>query len=960
MRLHRLEVTAFGPFADTATVDFDALSAAGLFLLSGATGSGKTSVLDAVCFALYGAVPGERNDAKRLRSDQADATTPPQVALDATLSGRRFRIVRSPAWQRPKKRGDGFTPQQASVVVSEHVDGGWLPLTTRLDEAGHLVSGLVGMNLTQFTQVAMLPQGRFQAFLRATSEERHQLLQQLFRTERFEQVESWLRDRRLALQRRSHDHERVVAGLVHRISETAEATAPVDDEVPLAWSADLVGVAEDLSESLTAAIPDLHAAEATARGSLESARRQADLRERHTAATREREALLAAEVDIAARREQVRDAGRARAVGPVHRVARRAGEAHAAAATRADRDRAAVASLLDVPPDDLSAADLPHLVSTASDAVASAKVLLPRERERDELASRLSAARAQRGDETLVVLRQRASAARAAATRLPAAESACDDAARRVTACRALRSVRNELVTAQLDLNQVVSARLALVEELVTLQQARLDGMAAEIAGRLAVGGGSCPVCGSAHHPHLATPAPDAPDAAAEKALRRRLDDAAAEEVARAGHAKDLETRAALALQAAGSDDLEELQLLAAGATAAVATTTAAAAEADDLESVADRAAGLDTTIATLSERLDAVSAELAVALGELDDVATLVARHEAEVRTLTSLRDSCAALEAAAAARDEAEHALATTADEAGFPDVATALAAALPDQEVARLEATVHEHGQALARTAAILEDDAHGRAAGGAAPDLEGLAAAFGRAAQRLADGHAAEVRESARATRLSQLDGRLTAAASAWAPVRSELDLVAALASFAEGKSPDNKLQMRLSAYVLGFRLSQVVAAANERLATMSDRRYSLEHTGRRGAGERRGGLSLLVRDDWSGESRDPATLSGGETFVVSLALALGLADVITHEVGGATLDTLFVDEGFGSLDADTLDDVMDTLDSLRDGGRVVGVVSHVAEMRDRIPTQLVVSKARTGSTLRTSAASPSHG
>jgi exonuclease SbcC len=158
-------------------------------------------------------------------------------------------------------------------------------------------------------------------------------------------------------------------------------------------------------------------------------------------------------------------------------------------------------------------------------------------------------------------------------------------------------------------------------------------------------------------------------------------------------------------------------------------------------------------------------------------------------------------------------------------------------------------------------------------------------------------------------------------------------------------------MRLSAYVLGYRLSQVVAAANERLASMSDRRYSLEHTGRRGAGERRGGLSLLVRDDWSGESRDPATLSGGETFVVSLALALGLADVIVHEVGGTTLDTLFVDEGFGSLDADTLDDVMDTLDSLRDGGRVVGVVSHVAEMRDRIPTQLVVAKARSGSTVR---------
>ncbi|MDE0774640.1 MAG: SMC family ATPase, partial [Nocardioides sp.] len=201
------------------------------------------------------------------------------------------------------------------------------------------------------------------------------------------------------------------------------------------------------------------------------------------------------------------------------------------------------------------------------------------------------------------------------------------------------------------------------------------------------------------------------------------------------------------------------------------------------------------------------------------------------------------------------------------------------------------------------------------------------------------------------RLRGLLGDLEDAVRGWVPLREDLAVTSRLSSFVEGKSVDNQLRMRLSAYVLAYRLSQVVDAANERLATMSDQRYSLEHTGHRGAGETRGGLSLLVRDDWSGETRDPATLSGGETFVVSLALALGLADVVAHESGGASLDTLFVDEGFGSLDADTLDDVMDTLDSLRDGGRVVGVVSHVAEMRDRIPTQLVVTKARGGSSVR---------
>ena len=185
MRLHRLSVTAFGPFVETADVDFDALTDSGLFLLSGATGSGKSSVLDAVCFALYGAIPGDRNHAGRLRSDQAPAGLAPRVELDVTLSGRRFQVIRSPAWERPKKRGAGLTREPARVTVSEWVGGSSVPLSSRLDEAGDLLSGLLGMNLDQFCQVALLPQGHFQAFLRADSAHRHELLARLFRTGRF-------------------------------------------------------------------------------------------------------------------------------------------------------------------------------------------------------------------------------------------------------------------------------------------------------------------------------------------------------------------------------------------------------------------------------------------------------------------------------------------------------------------------------------------------------------------------------------------------------------------------------------------------------------------------------------------------------------------------------------------------------------------------------------------------------
>src|SRR6476620_4812274 len=143
MRLHELSVTAFGPFVDTVHVDFDELAAGGLFLLTGDTGSGKTSVLDAACFALYGEVPGDRHTAKHLRSDHADDQTEPRVVLRVTVGERTFRFTRSPAWQRPKRRGTGTTRVQAHVVVEEqHADGTWVALTNRLDEAGHLVTDL--------------------------------------------------------------------------------------------------------------------------------------------------------------------------------------------------------------------------------------------------------------------------------------------------------------------------------------------------------------------------------------------------------------------------------------------------------------------------------------------------------------------------------------------------------------------------------------------------------------------------------------------------------------------------------------------------------------------------------------------------------------------------------------------------------------------------------------------------
>ena len=559
-------------------------------------------------------------------------------------------------------------------------------------------------------------------------------------------------------------------------------------------------------------------------------------------------------------------------------------------------------------------------------------------------------------------------AARAAAS-LPAALVRLESARSRLENAQALVGLGAELARATDLLRAATDHAQATKERWLEIQERRITGMAAELAGRIAVGG-CCPVCGSEDHPDLAQPGAGAPDAAAEKQARRRLDDAEAARHLHDAEVRDVQTRLALATQAAGGASVAEATAELGLATTDLGLTRSRADRHDALadalrtaestlaQDLADRderrreIARLDAKVGSEQDEADAIATRVE-ALLRGTPCADLAGLREAHERVADCCARAVRALEAAAAAQASADaHAerLLRGARAAGFEDSAEAGAAVLHDAECELLDAEVREHDAAVAAVDRIVHDPDLLAAADQPAPDLAALARTDEDATALLRRRQADREATRGRALRLATLHDQVQAALEAWGPVRDELDVVTGLALFVDGRSPDNRLQMRLSAYVLAARLSQVVAAANERLAAMSDRRYSLEHTARRGAGESRGGLSLVVRDDWSGEARDPATLSGGETFVVSLALALGLADVITQEVGGADLDTLFVDEGFGALDAETLEDVMDTLDALRDGGRVVGVVSHVPEMQDRIPTQLAVVKSRNGSTL----------
>jgi DNA repair protein SbcC/Rad50 len=984
MRVHRIAVTAFGPFAEPVTVDLDDVGSDGLFLLWGPTGAGKTTLLDAVVYALYGTVPGARGEERRLRSDHAAPGVRTEVACELTLGDERLLVVRRPEQQRPKLRGTGWTTEQAKLTVQRWGADGWEPVSTRIDEGSEHLRRRVGLSAEQFCQVVLLPQGDFARFLRAEPEDRSRLLRSLFDVGRFARAEEWLAEERRVAQ---SDLARVTAQMGTLIARVAQVA---DAEVPEALAPELVGaapgarVAPWVAAVRAAAATRLatereaagHAAQQVAEAdrALAAARALEDRHLRRDKARHELERLTVQEaeltgvravLDAGLRAEPLRDA--LEAAGRSALVAEEAEEALG----RAESGWTAVAA---------GRQATTELARDLRDGAAATRALLP-ERERAEQLQR----RAGRLRDAVTDLEQRAAAGAVELAGWPArlAEQEAVAAAARDAASRlpglaaqvsALRAAAEAARSAEQLTEQVAAGRTAdqdareavldAREELSRLRSARLDGMAAELAAQLTEGA-DCPVCGSTEHPRPATVSAAPVTAEDEEQARSAVE--AAEERAAATRAvlEDLQARLAAHQARAGGSAPGVLQdaLGAAAAEEAAAARLAAGVESAQAELVrlsAQRDAaqqqlardreGLERTRAE-SAAATAAEAEvrdrLAAACGEDPDLDRRIARLVAEAECCESLIEASGAARSARAAADSAQQAAEQRVQDSGFPDLLAAAGALLDRGRLAALTERVAEHDHQRAVVTAVLAEPE--LADLGPRPDLPAVQAVCrtATAAREQAVTAAEQARRCAEA--LDELAGEVTAVEVELDERRVWAEQVGALADLVNGRGA-NQLRMRLQSFVLAARLEQVAAVASRRLQDMSGGRYTFLHSDALGRHGARGGLGLDVLDEYTGVRRPTKTLSGGESFMASLALALGLADVVTAESGGVQLDTLFVDEGFGTLDPQALDAVMTVLDELRRGGRTVGVISHVEELRTRISSRVEVVAGRDGSRL----------
>ena len=960
MRLHRLELTAFGPYPAHEVVDFDLLGSDGLFLLHGDTGAGKTTLLDAVAFALFGKVPGARAEVRnRLRCDYADPDALTEVVLELTVQGIRLRISRTPEYERPKKRGDGFTRQQAKVsltwLAGRQGDG-----HIRIDDVAREVEALLGMNAEQFFQVVLLPQGEFARFLRADTADREKLLEKLFGTERFLAVENWFRERRKTAFQAVERHRLANRDLVQKIAGVVGEEPPSDSDDGEWLSSVLkrLGEAKHDAEERAQAATDLRN---TIDAELTGVRVRAERIRRVRAARQQLAECDRVEPERLAWVAERDAARRASAVVPAQQSAVRLGTALEAARAQ---EAAAFAALAGYESTDLradgerlreEAGGLNQLAAEAEQqrrdlarigelAAARTRIQARIERLDPDQSEQLVAARAALEESGLAAARLAEVAAKAdAARQLPAAETAFDAA--------------QDAARTAIDRHQRAKDRL------LQVRQQRLDGMAVELAGTL-LPGKACLVCGSSEHPAPAPPMLGSVGAAEEDAAAAReqaaLDQRSAAESARTAAEHHLRTLREVVGDRVPAElvrehrELAEVARLRAPRATALSTLerrveeTAAERVRLDRELVETTTAGaaLAETVRVRAERLDA-------ARGDHPDVLARRAHLLDLADALTVAADKRTAVAEHVVRLEEQRLETSRLAADAGFADVEEALAAARPQAVLTALDQRITKVDNARAAAVAVLAEPELAEVDPTDEVDVAEVEARFRTAREEAERAASSRHRVHEVNQRVGELAGRLRAALAKFEPVEAEYAELSAFTDVINGRGQNSK-SMTLRTYVLAARLEEVALAASVRLERMSQGRYRFVHSVEAGSRGTRGGLGLDVLDDYSGRQRPAKTLSGGESFLASLSLALGLADVVAAETGGALLDTLFVDEGFGTLDADTLDLVMNTLDELRAGGRVVGLVSHVEELRQRIPTRLRVRKARTGSTLQITA------
>lgn len=1034
MRILRLTMDAVGPFPGHEVIDFEAFSDAGRFLLSGPTGAGKSTIIDAIVFALYGKVSGGRDSSdSRIRSRYASEQAKTEVELIFSTSSGNYKVRRQPAYERVKKNGKGVTKQNAKAwlfKLDEQLREVSEPLT-KTSDVGTEITRIVGLSREQFTQTVVLPQGKFAQFLRSTSKDRQDLLQELFGTAIFEDLQLDLVERARKVKKKQEALDAtlranlgVLASLLDEAPQLDPARCLVYEPVPevdcefnpleTAWTSRFKPLTPWLEHNQRCAnleVSALRGQEDKLRSEFAYQRDLAARQERYLALTKEHEQLVAqgpaqrqrlaqiqalqALSDLKPWHEQLKQAQAQQAVAQ-----RQLSQALALEQLESDERAQAVLQPLDYrgaqalsvqltaqvaalnPQVELEAglAGRRRDLQTKTQAHESANAKLAQGREREnQLPTQIASKQ-----ELLEQLNEQAAT-------LPTAQLAQEQAAQTLKLAKAHEQLVEDQQQA-LKLQQLVALELKQASQRHKhMLEQWLNQSALNLAQNL-VAGEPCPVCGSTEHPAPATQG-------GENISQEQLDQALEKvnevqgELSQASKrvtklAAQLEAQPCQLSPAQAREQLQEAKAALAAAKQASEQARSCKTHITELNAQLEalradnqtaqaRLAGDAKEIQLLGEKIDADAASLSCegfesVAAKVEYLSQLAAGLEQLAKAGQEL-DQCKkrAQQAADSFAAQWAHASESFADHSAKPaaPAPTDPAETEPTQDtsVANVQDGYAQACQdfagldlaALKATSASYEKSLSINQA--ALAELEGIELTPPPIEQTQAQLEQAQAKTQACQTYAStwqafagQVNAQLAKLNELLARRSKASDKDAQLLALASAANGDNQARLTLSAWVLQAHFRQVLVFANERLGVIGAGRYELINVdSEEDTRQQKQGLGLAVVDHLSGTTRSPRTLSGGESFYVSLALALALADVVATQNGGIEMNTLFIDEGFGSLDEGTLAEVMDVLSALHSGGRVVGIVSHVSELKRAIPAAVEVRPLLGGgSTLRT--------
>lgn len=1008
MRPIKLTIQAFGPFAGQEEVCFDEFGVAPLFLINGPTGAGKSSILDAICYALYGETTGNERSGDQMRCDYADSQLITEAVFEFALGQKRYIVTRSPDQEVPKKRGEGFTRKAHAVTLVElKSDDSEVLLANKPSPVKKAIEELLGLEASQFRQVMVLPQGRFRELLLANSKDREAIFGQLFQTHIYTQIEKSLFDKAAGIRREKDQFDQQIKGALNvasleneaQLKQELELTAPLVADHEKAYQAQQK-VRDELKQQLVQG---------------QQLVRKFNQRE---SLNQEFAVLNAQSEQVAAQKAHVKRALQARELTSSYQQFQSAAEQ-----LKSTQDKLEKASqTLKLSESSLQQADqvaklarknaeqIPEKNKALFEAQSlerNLRTIAEHEAQRLAADQSVNAAKEQR-----TVLESRIAKGeihvkekRAELESMTVQVAQIDSKQWQVNALQQQIELRTKEQTLHSQL-QTLLVEQSKVQANVTqakteTEQSRRQANQLELqwhrnqAAILAAtleDDSPCPVCGSQSHPCPAEPQGDV-------VTKEQVDEARHVQQQR----YDREVAATAALQKIEqqlthvNDELQQVIKQLEGVVSLDELRQSKQALEAELEKLRtlnvahhnDMLIKAEQKLLALREEynkqlnvieqaqqqqtrlqaeLDALTQSLSPDLNTLDKVLAYKASLEQDIAQLTLAEQQ--AQQAWVNAQSQLSAARSTFESfteqqqqwmnevakkqvvwdkeltESVFTSVEEYQQSLLDNQEREKLEASINEHESRLSRLQGQLEA-LNKELAEQIKPELDDIEHQVAQCQNAVNHAFEQFTQAKSKLDNLNQVTQKLQNLYSKNAQLEAQYQVIGTLSDIANGRTG---AKVSLHRFVLGVLLDDVLIQASQRLQRMSKGRYVLRRKQERAKGNAGSGLDLMVEDGYTGKWRDVATLSGGESFMAALSLALGVSDVVQSYSGGVRLDTLFIDEGFGSLDPESLDLAIQTLVDLQQGGRTIGIISHVTELKEQISLRLDITPTRKGSSV----------